>query len=167
MDTKTPVVFMDEVFDRKYIQRKFENMRYLSEAGRTIRKGIDSLFMNLLDETRFFVLDQESSYDENVDRMARALTNQGELDAGFAQRVREPAIYNAIIKAIAEGASRLNDIKMKVGEENSVVSKYLKTLIGLGIVKRKLRLQKNQERKPSICWLITSSVSGIGLCLSI
>ena len=40
-------------------KRKFENMRYLSEAGRTIRKGIDSLFMNLLDETRFFVLDQE------------------------------------------------------------------------------------------------------------
>ena len=44
MDTKTPIVFMDEVFDREYIQRKFENMRYLSEAGRTIRKGIDFLF---------------------------------------------------------------------------------------------------------------------------
>lgn len=97
MDTKTPVVFMDEVFDREYIQRKFENMRYLSEAGRTIRKGIDSLFMNLLDETRFFVLDQESSYDENVDRMARALTNQGELDAGFAQRVREREKYSTMV----------------------------------------------------------------------
>ena len=34
------------------------------------------------------------------------------------QELREPAIYNAIIKAIAEGASRMNDIKMKVGEEN-------------------------------------------------
>lgn len=88
---------MDEVFDREYIQRKFENMRYLSEAGRTIRKGIDSLFMNLLDETRFFVLDQESSYDENVDRMARALTNQGELDAGFAQRVREREKYSTMV----------------------------------------------------------------------
>ena len=97
MDTKTPVIFMDEVFDREYIQRKFENMRYLSEAGRTIRKGIDSLFMNLLDETRFFVLDQESSYDENVDRMARALTNQGELDAGFAQRVREREKYSTMV----------------------------------------------------------------------
>lgn len=97
MDTKTPVIFMDEVFDREYIQRKFENMRYLSEAGRTIRKGIDSLFMNLLDETRFFVLDQESSYDENVDWMARALTNQGELDAGFAQRVREREKYSTMV----------------------------------------------------------------------
>ena len=97
MDTRTPVIFMDEVFDREYIQRKFENMRYLSEAGRTIRKGLDSLFMNLLDETRFFVLDQESSYDENVDRMARALTNQGELDAGFAQRVREREKYSTMV----------------------------------------------------------------------
>ena len=97
MDTRTPVIFMDEVFDREYIQRKFENMRYLSEAGRTIRKGIDSLFMNLLDETRFFVLDQESSYDENVDRMARALTNQGELDAGFSQRVREREKYSTMV----------------------------------------------------------------------
>ena len=39
------------------------------------------------------------------------------------QELREPAIYNAIIKAIAEGASRLNDITTKVGEENSVVAK--------------------------------------------
>lgn len=53
IDTQTPVIFMDEVFDREYIQRKFENIRYLSEAGRSIRKGNCSLFMNLLDETRF------------------------------------------------------------------------------------------------------------------
>ena len=97
IDTKTPVIFMDEVFDRAYIQRKFENIRYLSEAGRSIRKGIDSLFMNLLDETRFFVLDEDSSYDANVDRMVRSLTNQGELDAGFAQRIREREKYSTMV----------------------------------------------------------------------
>ena len=88
---------MDEVFDREYIQRKFENIRYLSEAGHSIRKGIDSLFMNLLDETRFFVLDSESTYDENIDRMVRSLTNQGELDAGFSQRVREREKYSTMV----------------------------------------------------------------------
>lgn len=97
IDTQTPVIFMDEVFDREYIQRKFENIRYLSEAGRSIRKGIDSLFMNLLDETRFFVLDEDSSYDENIDRMVRSLTNQGDLDAGFAQRVREREKYSTMV----------------------------------------------------------------------
>lgn len=45
------------------------------------------------------------------------------------QELREPAIYNAIIKAIAECASRINDIKTKIGENNSVVSKYLKRCV--------------------------------------
>ena len=61
----------------------------------------------------------------------------------------------------------MNDIKMKVGEENSIVSKYLKTLTGLGIVKKETPITENRVRKPSICWLITSSDSGIALCRSI
>ena len=63
------------------------------------------------------------------------------------QELREPAIYNAIIKAVAEGASKLNDIKMKVGEETSVVSKYLKTLIDLGIVKKEIPITEKPGRK--------------------
>lgn len=61
--------------------------------------------------------------------------------------LREPAIYNAIIKAIAEGASRLNDITTRVGEETSVVSKYLKTLIDLGIVKKETPLTEKPGKK--------------------
>ena len=79
------------------------------------------------------------------------------------QELREPAIYNAIIKAIAEGASRLNNITMEVGEDNSVVSKYLKTL---ALPKKRLRSQRSLERKQSICWQITSSGSGIALSQS-
>ena len=63
------------------------------------------------------------------------------------QELREPAIYNAIIKAIAEGASRLNDITTKVGEENSVVAKYLKTLIDLGIVKKETPITEKPGKK--------------------
>ena len=63
------------------------------------------------------------------------------------QELREPAIYNAIIKAIAEGASRLNGIKTKVGEENAVVSKYLKTLIELGIVKKEIPVSERPGKK--------------------
>lgn len=63
------------------------------------------------------------------------------------QELREPAIYNAIIKAIAEGASRLNDITMKIGEETSVVSKYLKTLIDLGVVKKETPVTEKSGRK--------------------
>ena len=63
------------------------------------------------------------------------------------QELREPAIYNAIIKAIAEGASRMNDIKTKVGEENSIISKYLKTLIHLGIAKKETPITEKPGKK--------------------
>ena len=63
------------------------------------------------------------------------------------QELREPAIYNAIIKAIAEGASRMNDIKTKVGEESPVVSKYLKTLIDLGIAKKETPITEKTSKK--------------------
>lgn len=63
------------------------------------------------------------------------------------QELREPAIYNAIIKAIAEGASRVNDIKMKVGEDSSIISKYLKTLMDLGIVKKETPITEKPGRK--------------------
>ena len=47
------------------------------------------------------------------------------------QEVREPAIYNAIITAIATGASRMAEISTKVGEDSSVCSTYVKNLIAI------------------------------------
>lgn len=41
----------------------------------------------------------------------------------------------------------MNDIKMKVGEENSVVSKYLKTLINLGIAKKETPITEKPGKK--------------------
>lgn len=63
------------------------------------------------------------------------------------QELREPAIYNAIITAIAQGASRINDIALKTGQENSVVSKYLGTLIDLGIVKKETPVTEKIGKK--------------------
>lgn len=63
------------------------------------------------------------------------------------QELREPAIYNAIITVIAQGASRMNDIALKTGQENSVVSKYLGTLIDLGIVKKETPVTEKIGKK--------------------
>lgn len=52
------------------------------------------------------------------------------------QEVREPAIYNAIITAVATGYSRMSEISTKVGESTTVCSGYLKNLISLGIIKK-------------------------------
>ena len=52
------------------------------------------------------------------------------------QEVREPAVYNSIITAIADGASKSNEIASRVHLESSACSKYLKVLIELGIVQK-------------------------------
>ena len=63
------------------------------------------------------------------------------------QEVREPAIYNAIITAIATGYSRMSEISTKVGESTTVCSGYLKNLIDLGIVKKETPYGEKSSKK--------------------
>ena len=63
------------------------------------------------------------------------------------QEVREPALYNAIITAVASGASHMAEISTKVGEETSVCTRYLKNLIGLGIVRKETPYGEKESRK--------------------
>ncbi len=63
------------------------------------------------------------------------------------QELREPAIYNAIIKSIAEGASHLNEIVTKIGETSATCNNYIKTLIDLGIVKKETPITEKLSKK--------------------
>ena len=100
----------------------------------------------------------EALLDNFFDRSSYLYEEPGNL---LKQELREPATYNAIIKAIAEGASKLNDITTKVGEPSSVISKYLKTLIDLGIIKKETPVTEKPGKKIIICWPTISSGSGI------
>ena len=63
------------------------------------------------------------------------------------QEVREPALYNAIITAIATGASRMSEISGKVGENTNICSVYIKNLISLGIIKKETPYGEKASRK--------------------
>ena len=63
------------------------------------------------------------------------------------QEVREPALYNAIITAVAGGASRMAEISTKAGEETSLCSSYLKNLISLGLIRRETPFGEKSSRK--------------------
>jgi len=63
------------------------------------------------------------------------------------QELREPAIYNGIIEAIAGGASRLNEIATKCGIESNKCAKYLKSLMSLGIVKKELPITETTSKR--------------------
>lgn len=62
----------------------------------------------------------------------------GEASGFLQQELREPGIYNSILTAIAGGASKLNQIATKIGEETAKVSKYLKTLENLHVIEKEL-----------------------------
>lgn len=63
------------------------------------------------------------------------------------QEVREPALYNAVITAVATGASRMVEIAAKVGEDTSVCSAYLKNLMALGLIQKETPYGEKGSRK--------------------
>lgn len=63
------------------------------------------------------------------------------------QEVREPALYNAIITAIATGSSRMAEISTKVGEDTAVCATYLKNLIVLGLILKETPYGEKTSRK--------------------
>lgn len=63
------------------------------------------------------------------------------------QELREPAVYNSIITAIAQGASRLNDIATKTGMSTAVCTKYVNSLISLGLIQKDTPVTEKAGRK--------------------
>lgn len=63
------------------------------------------------------------------------------------QEVRDPAIYNAVITAIATGSSKMNEISNKIDENTSVCATYIKNLITLGIIKKESPYGEKSSRK--------------------
>ena len=63
------------------------------------------------------------------------------------QELREPAVYNSVIAAIAGGASKANEIATKVGLESAFCAKYLKVLLDLGILKKETPITEKAGRK--------------------
>lgn len=61
------------------------------------------------------------------------------------QELREPAVYNSILRAIGAGANRRNEIASRCGMEATAVSKYLATLERLEIIERTVPFGENPE----------------------
>jgi AAA+ ATPase superfamily predicted ATPase len=63
------------------------------------------------------------------------------------QELRNPAVYNAIIEAIAGGSSKINEIATKINETSTKTSKYIKSLLELRILKRVAPINKEDSKK--------------------
>lgn len=89
IDTKSEIIYIKDVLDRSELKRKIDLLKYSDKKEISFIKGMDSIMLGILDENRFFVLDKNYSYSENVNMMIDILENEGHLDAGFKERIRK------------------------------------------------------------------------------
>lgn len=73
-----------------------------------------------------------------------------EPDTLLKEELREPATYNSIIGAIANGSTKINEISTKIGMEKDKVAVYLQKLIYLQIVKKENPITDKVMSKKSI-----------------
>jgi|LGOV01.1.fsa_nt_gb AAA+ ATPase superfamily predicted ATPase len=66
------------------------------------------------------------------------------------QELRNPTLYNSIIIAIANGETKLSKIATKVGETNSKVANYIKSLLELNIISKITPITEKSNSKKSI-----------------
>jgi AAA+ ATPase superfamily predicted ATPase len=94
-------------------------------------------------------INAEKSVRDNIIELF--LTSSGhffeEPDNLLKQELRDPSTYNGIIEAIAQGASRLNEIATKCHMESNKCAKYLSSHISLGIVMKELPVTETTSKK--------------------
>jgi AAA+ ATPase superfamily predicted ATPase len=66
------------------------------------------------------------------------------------QELREPAVYNSILSAIADGVSKLNEISNRTKETSSKCSLYLDRLMSLGIVSKETPINEKESTKKTV-----------------
>lgn len=92
-------------------------------------------------------IDQDRSFEENLStlffRPSGFLYEEPMLL--LRQELRNPALYNSILRAMGSGANKQNEIAAKAGAEVTAVNKYLKTLMRLDIIERIIPFGENPE----------------------
>ncbi|MCI5586633.1 MAG: AAA family ATPase [Lachnospiraceae bacterium] len=95
-------------------------------------------------------LDDNKSIEDNIknnffDTSAYLFEEPGNL---IKQECREPMQYNAIIKSIATGATKMGEISVTSGlNDTGAVSNYISKLISLGIVEKEFPYKSKNNKK--------------------
>lgn len=93
--------------------------------------------------------DPQLGIDENVRRniLSRGCALYSEVDFMLRQELREPAVYNAVLSAVAAGETSLNGIAQKALVDARTAQTYLRKLLELRIVRREFSVQAGQQER--------------------
>lgn len=93
---------------------------------------------------------KRSLKDNIIDKiLTKGTVLYSEAEFLLRQELRETAIYNTVIEAIALGSTAFNELQSKTEIEKSKLSVYLKNLIELGIVEREFSALSSAKERAS------------------
>lgn len=92
-------------------------------------------------------IDQDLELQKNLERLYFDPTGflYEEPLSLLRQELDEPALYNSILRSVAGGANKPNEISDKTGIAQTSLPRYLKTLIDLSILERVVPFSENPE----------------------
>ncbi|MBO7707898.1 MAG: ATP-binding protein [Thermoguttaceae bacterium] len=96
--------------------------------------------------------DPAASIERNIcgQILRRGAVLYNEIEFLVRQELREPALYNSIIEAVALGNTRLNEIHQKTQIEKNKLSVYLKNLVEIGLVQREIPVSESAKEKANV-----------------
>ncbi|MBQ9617741.1 MAG: transcription antiterminator [Oscillibacter sp.] len=87
--TDRPVIRIREVFNEQALRQKIEKAKYWDRVDVPILDDNWFVMGGLLDESRFFPFGASEDYETALEKMVLSLTDAGQLDEGFLERLRE------------------------------------------------------------------------------
>ena len=87
--TIRPVIQIHEVFNERELLYKMEKAKYWNQIEIPVLDNNWFVMTGLLDEKRFFLIDEGSEYKEALKIMAEGLYDNGDVDEGFYDRLLE------------------------------------------------------------------------------
>ena len=96
--------------------------------------------------------DDKITLSQNICKniLTRGSILYSEVEFLMRQQLRETAVYNAIIEAVALGNTKMNDIHQKTQVEKTKLSAYLKNLTDLGILQREFPVSDSVKEQANI-----------------
>ena len=147
------LAYKSPLYGRRTAQMKIEPFDFF-EAGTYLKNMSDTdkaLAYGIVGGTPQYLLQisDNASIEENIKRCFLDPVSflYEEPVNLIKQEIREPAIYTAVISAIAGGASKMSEISVKVGENTNVCSAYLTNLINLGIIVKETPYGEDRSRR--------------------
>lgn len=131
----TSIIYLDEIFDESKLRQKIEHVKFTEKLEVPLLQGMDSVLLSLLDEEKFFILDKNLRYEENIDAMIENLYENGYVDEGFKDRMR-----------VREAKSTMVFDK-NIAFPHVVNYKGDKVIVALGVFEEKIIAKKDKEVK--------------------